>query len=724
MKRRLLAAVAWITLASFTAVHGFAPVQAQEKPRPRPPTDQPVTFRADVLKQDSELGIVTAEGNVEAWQDDRILRADMVTYNERTGVVTASGNVVLMEPTGEVAFADYVELRDEFRNGVLTGLRVLLKDDSRFAAASAYRADGNRTVMQRGVFTSCEVCTENPDSAPIWQFRANQIVHDQQRRRIEYRDATFEVFGLPIAYTPYWSHPDPTVDRQSGLLFPDIGRSSRLGYTVVAPLYLVLSDSNDMTLTPYYTSKEGLVMLGEYRQRTENGYFQFDASITSSEKPDSTGDRSGDKDIRGHIHGMGRFVIDDVWRWGFDAARTTDDTYLRFYKIGKQDTLTSNLFVEGIQGRNFASIDAYAFQGLLPSDRNGLTPIVLPLIQHYWASDVMSWGGYFSADTNAYSILRTEGVDTRRLSTILGYTNPVITDGGHVFTLTAQLRADGYWIDEGTDPTGGGRVTGDALAHRVKPLAAVEWRYPLIAPLGTARGLIEPIVSGVVTPHGGNPSNITNEDSRNFEFDDTNLFAINRFPGRDRYEGGPRVNYGLRGAIYGLSGGFSEVMIGQSWRIDPDNSIPDDTGLDKEHSDYVGRIVIAPSSMLDITHRFRLDRDTLEFRRAEVSAGFGPPWARFRVGYIDLRREDPTSVYGNREEITGSTTTQLTKNVSLYTGIRYDLEVERMVSGLVGLRYIDECVFIEAQVERTNSRDRDIKPSTSFNVRVRLLNFG
>jgi LPS-assembly protein len=392
--------------------------------------------------------------------------------------------------------------------------------------------------------------------------------------------------------------------------------------------------------------------------------------------------------------------------------------------MNKLDTLTSNAFVEGIQGRNFAAIDAYSFQGLLPTDRDGLTPIVLPLIQHYWATDVNDWGGYFSTDTNAFAITRTDGVDTRRASTILGYTNPVITEGGHVFTFSAQMRADGYWINEGTDPTGGGRVTGDALAHRVKPLAAMEWRYPLIAPLGTARTIVEPIVSSVVTPYGGNPSNITNEDSRNFEFDDTNLFAINRFPGRDRYEGGPRINYGLRGAIYGLAGGFSEVLIGQSWRIDHDDSIPDDTGLDKEHSDYVGRIVVAPSSMFDVTHRFRLDRDTLEMRRSEISAGFGPPWARFRVGYVDLRREDPTIVFGNREEVTFSSNTQLSRHFSLYTGIRYDLEVDRMVSGAVGLRYIDECLIIDALVERTNSRDRDIKPGTSFNLRIRLLNFG
>lgn len=688
----------------------------------RPPDEQPVQFRADRMERDSDLGTVTARGNVEAVQGDRVLRADLVTFNDRTGVVSASGNVVILEPSGEVLFAEYVELRDSFRNGVLTSLRVLFKDDSRLAANSATREDGNRTLMKEGVYTGCQVCAEDPKAEPLWQFRAKEVVHDEQQREIRFYDATFEVFGTPIAYLPYWSVPDPTVKRESGILFPDLGSSGNLGLTAKLPVYIVTSPSSDLTLAPIVTTKEGAILTAEYRQRTERGRFEFDTSITPSQKPDSTGARTGDKDLRGHIRGTGRFSIDETWRWGFDVFRATDDTYLKYYKFSSLDTLTTNTFVEGIKGRGYAAANAYSFQGLLSTDQSGLSPVVLPLLEHYIATDPNGWGGYFSADSSILAVHRTEGVDTRRASTILGYTNPVVTDGGHLLTFTAQMRADGYWIDEGTDPTGGGRVTGNSLGSRTKPLAAVEWRFPLVGPLGTAQAVVEPIVSGVITPYGGNPANITNEDSRNFEFDDTNLFAINRFPGRDRYEGGPRVNYGARAAVHGLSGGFSEILLGQSWRIDPDNSIPTDTGLDKEFSDYVGRIVVAPSPLFDITHRFRLSQGSLDVRRNEVTAGFGPSWARFRVGYLDLRRDDPTLVFGNREEISATALVQMTKNVSVYGGIRYDIEREAFVSGVVGLRYLDECFSFAVELDRVNIRDRDIEPDTSIKVRFRLLN--
>src|SRR3546814_18161371 len=75
----------------------------------------------------------------------------------------------------------------------------------------------------------------------------------------------------------------------------------------------------------------------------------------------------------------------------------------------------------------------------------------------------------------------------------------------------------------------------------------------------------------VVTPYGGNPKSIPNEDSLSFEFDETNPFSLNRFPGYDRWDGGPKLNYGLRSAIYGPTGGYSELLVGQSLRAKSDD---------------------------------------------------------------------------------------------------------------------------------------------------------
>ena len=81
--------------------------------------DFPVLLLADEINHDEELGTVVARGKVEIVQGSRTLLADSVSYNQKTDTVSASGNVVLHEPSGEVVFAEFVELSDQLKNGVI-----------------------------------------------------------------------------------------------------------------------------------------------------------------------------------------------------------------------------------------------------------------------------------------------------------------------------------------------------------------------------------------------------------------------------------------------------------------------------------------------------------------------------------------------------------------------------------------------------------------------------
>ena len=81
--------------------------------------DEPVTFSADEVEYDKERALVSARGHVEAWQGGRVVRADQITFDRNAGVVAASGNVVLLEPDGQVLFADYAELTRDMSQGIL-----------------------------------------------------------------------------------------------------------------------------------------------------------------------------------------------------------------------------------------------------------------------------------------------------------------------------------------------------------------------------------------------------------------------------------------------------------------------------------------------------------------------------------------------------------------------------------------------------------------------------
>src|SRR5208337_5419696 len=86
-------------------------------------------------------------------QGGLVLLADTVSYNQRTDTITASGNVSLTQPTGEIVFADFMELRDSMNEGFAKNVRMLLTDRSRLAANTGRRTNGNRTELRRGVYS-------------------------------------------------------------------------------------------------------------------------------------------------------------------------------------------------------------------------------------------------------------------------------------------------------------------------------------------------------------------------------------------------------------------------------------------------------------------------------------------------------------------------------------------------------------------------------------------
>lgn len=685
----------------------------------------PVILQADELIHDRNDGTVIATGNVEAAQGNRVLLADRITYNEKTDTVIATGNVTLLEPSGDVIFADYIELKDEMKNGFIRNLRMIMSDQSRFAANGAVRSGGNRTEMSKAVYSPCPLCVEHPRKSPLWQIKSARVVHDERRQQITYTDAFFELFGVPIAYTPYFSHPDPTVKRRSGFLTPSFGSSSRLGSAIKIPYFFNLAPNRDATLAPIFTTDEGIVLTGEYRHRVESGQFTLNGSITRPETRGDNGETLSGRDTRGHIEGVGAFKLDDTWKWGFDVARATDDTYLRRYSINSEDTLTSNLFIEGFRGRNYTAVNAYSFQGLKVDDDPGDTPIIAPIMDYSFISDAGRQGQRFTFDANFMELFRTDGTGSTRLSLDGGWRRPFLGPIGDLYTVSASLRGDAYWVNDVLDPARTDRSKTSGFTGRVVPQVAIDWRLPMIRDAGTVRQIIEPIVKFTVSPHGGNPRDIPNEDSQSFEFDDTNLFNDNRFSGRDRIEGGPRLSYGIRAGAYGASGGSTTAFIGQSFRSKADSTFAPGSGLENKLSDFVGRISIRPSSLVDLTYRFRLDSETLASRRTTIDLSAGPAWLRGTLGFLSIDDGSADlSTIGRREELNLSLRMELGPEWSFDAFHRRDLGENQSINMGAGLTYQNECILFATEIRRDFTRDRDLEPSTSINFIIKFRNLG
>lgn len=687
-------------------------------------TGQPILFTADEVSQDRDLGTILARGNVEITQGDRILMADTVSYNQRTETVSASGNVRLLEPSGDVMFAEFAELTDELKNGVIKQLRVLLVDDSRFAANEARRNDGNLTVMKRGVYSPCAICKEDPERPPVWQLKAETIEHDQEAKEIRYRNAFMEMFGLPVAYVPYFSHPDPSVKRKTGLLAPDFGTGGNLGGHIRLPYYIVLDKDKDATVSPIYTVDEGLVMSGEYRQRFNKGEMMLRGSITEADRDvtENGVTETREDQIRGHFHAKGDYHFDDTWRAGVDSRRATDRTYLKKFNFFEQgeDVLNTNLFVEGFRPGTYGAANIYSFQDLRPGSRPD-QPLIAPLLQYSHMSKADSFGGRMLVDSDFRYLIRADGPTTQRVTFRPGYEVSKYSDTGLVSTFSTSVQADVYNVDQTANPAVSQDVN-STVTGRLLPRATVDIRYPLVRSSGAVRQLIEPIAMLTAAPNGQNPKNIPDEDSAVFEADDTNLLSEDRLPGGDRVESGQRVAYGVRLGAYGAGDGRTTAFVGQSYRLSEDDDLNRENAIEEHFSDIVGRIEVRPSHYADIRYRFAFASDKVfEPRRNDVTFNLGPAAYRLSGSYSFI---GATTQFPEREELGLAFTTQITDHWSLQLTTQHDLAAGTALrhSGLV--RYQDECIIFDILGARSFFRDEDVEPSSSVLFRIKFKNLG
>jgi LPS-assembly protein len=697
-----------IGLGCLCAATAQAKVTAETPSRSGPKLNgnEPVTFTADSVEYDKDKSLVTATGHVEAWQNGHVMRADKITFDRNTGVAAATGHVVLLEPDGEVMFSDYAEMRNNMNDGILKDMRALLQQNGKLAANGAQRTGGKINELSKVVYTTCNLCAKDPTRPPLWQIRASSAVQDLEHKKIEYKDATLEMFGLPVAWFPYFWNADPSVKRESGLLPPVFGVSSNIGAFFGQPYYQVIDDQSDATFLPMMTTEAGPQMDVEYRRRFNDGTLLLNTSAGY------LGDRP-----QGSLAAVGKFDYDDTWRWGFNINRASSTDYVRDFHLveglsGDQNVLASQLYVEGFGVGSYTRIDAKSYQGLNTVINTGSLPTVLPRYQYSFFGTPDSLGGRFSLSTGAFNVIRTDGTNTRRASLTLDYERPFVGLLGDQWKITLHGDAAAYDASEVNELPNFG-PNGNIDTTRALPQMAVDFRWPFARYSGSwGTQLIEPIAQLIVAPQSGDSqlTRIPNEDSMDFEFTDANLFGFNRFTGIDRLDGGVRANVALHSAWY-LGGTTFDGLVGQSYRTTKDNLFPEASGLHDQVSDVVARGTFTPTKWLDLTYRTRLDARTLATHFADAVTSVGVDRFRVSGGYVytnfnpytyyDQPAPPPAgnTYYFPRNEVTLGVSSKW-GNYKFTGNVRRDLQTNQMVSIGADAIYEDECFIFDLRLFR------------------------
>ena len=698
--RGLLASAALLPLAAFCL--GTMPAWAQDA--------KPMLLQADQLVYDSDGQSVSAVGHVEIVDDTRILNADNVTYDQKNDKVTASGHVSVTDAKGNVAFADHVVLTDRMRNGALAGFGALIGKNGRLAAASAQRVEDRLVIAQRAVYTPCKICAQKGQRTPLWQVKSEKVVLDQVKHRVHFTDATIDLFGVPVLYAPYLVEPDPTVKYASGLLAPDVGNSTKIGNFIRLPVYLALSDTNDMTVVPEITTQGGEMLEAEYRERWNNSGLWLQGSGTYNPSG-GLGGKPGSQDYD-HLFGAGRFALDDTWRTGFDAALTNNAAYMRLYDISNLDRLVNDLFVDDSYGRSRLALTSYYFQGLRSTDSARRIPYVAPLIEYSYIPLQNFLGGQFRADVNGIALTRGSGRDQQRLTSEMNWRKPEVMAGGQLWTFVLDGREDAYNIQNPAIP--GGRGTSNQIG-RGTGYAELDWRWPFVANGSTGHSyLLEPIAQVIGQPYASHPAILRDEDSRDFEFDENNLFSVNQTPGYDLLESGPRSNIGLQALTYFPTGQASAV-IGQTFRLKSDPIFSTDSGQRGTASDVVGEVSVK-FPHLDLTDRIDLDRDSGTLRRHEVYVTGSYGRSSLQITYLQLPAQSLTLGLPSREQVNAQADVNFYENWEVFGAVERDLQAGQMLDTEYGIGYEDECLAISLAYRRKYTFDTvlGVPPSTSL----------
>jgi LPS-assembly protein len=696
---------------------------------------------AKEIVYDNDRNTIAASGDVQMNYQGRTLQADRVTYDRNTGRVFAEGNARLTDANGTVATGDRFELTDDFKNGFIDSLRVVQTTveqgrplTTRFTAPRAERAEGETTVFERGTYTACEPCKDNPERPPLWQVKAAKIIHNNSEQTIYYEDASLELFGIPVAYLPYFWTPDPTVKRKTGFLSPRYVYSSALGYGGSIPFFWAIAPNYDLTITPTYLSRQGLLGQVEWRHRLETGNYNIRAAGINQAEPEAflpppLG--AGDREFRGSLETAGNFYINNNWRWGWDIALVSDKWFLTNYRIRSESLSSyyvkesiSTLYLQGQGDRSFFDARGYYFQTLSTYDWQKQQPVVAPVIDYNKRFTPPTIGGEFALDVNVTSLSReaaqfdplsqsnttffgvartcivfdpsaclVRGISgsTSRASVTASWRREFIDSAGQVWTPFAYLRADSFWIDPDMKGFQNPQLSNfidadDDYIFRGTPAIGLEYRYPFIASLGTSgQQILEPIAQIIARPNETRIGSLPNEDAQSLVFDDTSLFDWDKFSGYDRAEGGVRANLGVQYTVTGADNFYANVLFGQSYQIAGRNSFRQgdlanvglDSGLDSRASDYVGRFQVSPNANFAFVSRARLDQEDFSLNRFEagIRANFNPYLpVSTSLTYARYEAQPAIGFPTRREGLLGSARWDITPNWYVSGSVLLDLD--------------------------------------------------
>ncbi|MCZ4089783.1 LPS-assembly protein LptD [Sinorhizobium psoraleae] len=752
----LLAGVALHTLAMGIN----APALAQDTSaridslQPNIPADEKLLLSANELVYNRDAETVTVRGNVQIEYGGYKMVARQVVYDQKSGRIMATGEIQLIEPDGNIVYADKMDVTDDFGNGFVQALRIETTDLTRLAAESGERRNGEEFILNKAVYTACTPCNIKPEHRSLWHIKAERVIQNGRTHTIRLENAHFELFGKPIAYIPVMEIPDHTVKRKSGFLFPKFRYAQKLGAGVGVPYYWAISPYMDATLTATGLTRQGFLLEGEFRQSFHNGLHTLNvAGISQLDKDQFTpGTVDAEETNRGMVASKGEFEINPRWTFGWNVLVQSDANFAKTYDLESFDgtTYVNQAYLTGLGKRNYFDLRAFYFD-IQDADPNSIEENQQPAAQvldYSYTAPQPVLGGELNADINLTNIKRNRldninvlGVErfrglegtSHRLTAELEWKRTFIAPGGLVLTPLLAARGDALGLsmdDPGPDYTGN-YIDSDAATRRMLT-AGLEARYPILFAGENSSHVLEPIGQIYARPDEQHAGGLPNEDAQSFVFDATNLFDRDKFSGFDRIEGGTRANLGIRYTGNFDNGYGLRAIAGQSFHLGGLNSfatddlvkVGADSGLETKSSDYVAMFGIDAPSGLMASLSGRLDESDFDLRRADATVGYlGLTWQ----AALTYTRIEAQPIYGSpsdQDEIQTAAAFRFHDYWSVFGALTYDINNDVISRNGFGITYDDQDTLFSIVYQQERDTDSSVANDWSIGARISFRTLG
>ena len=700
---------------------------------------EPVSIEANEMYYDKNRDLVSAIGDVSMIQGAQIITANEMLFYRDSNDIYAHGNVVILREDGSMFFADKAKLNRTSNIGVILNFKARMGAQGQLVSSLAEMENENVIKLQTFVYSPCNICGDTfVKDTPLWQMRAGEALLNKEEERVYYKNLILEVFGFPVAYSPYLVTPSPGAKRKTGFLMPAYKWNGDLGSMVRIPFYLNIAPNTDATIGTTITQNAGLVHDLEFRHLTRRGLYEFYNVSTYTKKVNKSGtfvpgknayrgffkfkteqDFSDFEYLPGQLFIKGAFMED------------APKTFGKKYKIDQSDILTTDAVYQNHQDDMFTYARSLYFQDLRNNANSKTTAKVLPNIYH--SQKYKPIQGIDGGLTIHYTNLnRAQGLSYQRIIAETELKHKMVSDYGIIFINKIAMRGDIYQYNMEKvivqSSYQSNIAPGNGYTSRFLPEYITEASYPLINRIGSSTIILSPMIQGVISPNLKKLKHIDNEDGQSPEISYSNLFAYNKFKGYDLVESGHRLNYGIKGNIHSQYFHNLGFMFGQSLRAKKDTNFNPMSGLDGYQSDYVSKLFIQPTRYWYIHNESRIDNKNPKLNRNELFGSYSDSniSASLLHFYIGHNLVDPLNPNKYRQEIIPSISYRFYKEWWIRGEFhrkigkkRVDISTPMISSGLA-LYNNNECLETMFKITRDYTHLKDLRPSTTYKIDINV----